>query len=130
MARTNDPNSATSQFFVNLVDSSFLDYTGKANPGYTVFGKVTDGIETIDEEDRWRGSRLDGLLQQVDEALGFEDQFEGDLRSDFEWSDGQLSLESFDLSRNGGRIAGNLEPDRPRAARAHTADWWRTRSVA
>jgi peptidyl-prolyl cis-trans isomerase B (cyclophilin B) len=49
MARTNDPNSATSQFFVNLVDSAFLDYTGKANPGYTVFGKVTDGIETIDE---------------------------------------------------------------------------------
>jgi len=49
MARTNDPNSATSQFFINLVDSSFLDYTGSANPGYTVFGKVTDGIETIDE---------------------------------------------------------------------------------
>ncbi|MBW8016945.1 MAG: peptidyl-prolyl cis-trans isomerase [Planctomycetes bacterium] len=49
MARTNDPNSATSQFFVNLVDSPFLDYTDPANPGYTVFGKVTDGIETIDE---------------------------------------------------------------------------------
>ena len=49
MARTNDPNSATSQFFINLVDSAFLDYTGPANPGYTVFGKVTDGIETIDE---------------------------------------------------------------------------------
>jgi len=49
MARTNDPNSATSQFFINLVDSSFLDYTGTANPGYTVFGKVTDGIETIDD---------------------------------------------------------------------------------
>jgi peptidyl-prolyl cis-trans isomerase B (cyclophilin B) len=49
MARTNDPNSATSQFFVNLVDSAFLDYTGPANPGYTVFGKVTEGIEVIDE---------------------------------------------------------------------------------
>lgn len=49
MARTNDPNSATSQFFFNLVDSAFLDYSSQANPGYTVFGKVTDGIEIIDE---------------------------------------------------------------------------------
>jgi peptidyl-prolyl cis-trans isomerase B (cyclophilin B) len=49
MARTNDPNSATSQFFINLVDSEFLNYANSANPGYTVFGKVTDGLEVIDE---------------------------------------------------------------------------------
>ncbi len=49
MARTNDPNSATSQFFINLVDSDFLNYEDPANPGYTVFGKVTEGIEVIDE---------------------------------------------------------------------------------
>ena len=49
MARTNDPNSATSQFFINLNDNDFLNYANPANPGYAVFGKVTEGIETIDE---------------------------------------------------------------------------------
>ena len=48
MARTNDPNSATSQFFINLVDNDFLNYSGPENPGYAVFGKVTEGIKAID----------------------------------------------------------------------------------
>lgn len=51
MARTNDPHSATSQFFVNLKDNDFLNFTSEtpAGWGYTVFGKVTEGIEVIDE---------------------------------------------------------------------------------
>ena len=51
MARTTDPNSATAQFFVNLVDNSFLDHTGK-NPrgwGYAVFGHVVEGMDVIDK---------------------------------------------------------------------------------
>jgi peptidyl-prolyl cis-trans isomerase A (cyclophilin A) len=48
MARTSDINSATSQFFVNLVDNAFLD-NAPGNYGYAVFGKVTDGMETIDK---------------------------------------------------------------------------------
>ncbi|PNU21528.1 hypothetical protein C2E25_01305 [Geothermobacter hydrogeniphilus] len=50
MARTNDPHSATSQFFINVGDNDFLDHTAK-NPmgwGYCVFGRVSDGMETID----------------------------------------------------------------------------------
>jgi peptidyl-prolyl cis-trans isomerase A (cyclophilin A) len=47
MARTSDPNSATSQFYVNLVDNASLDYTSSASPGYAVFGKVTNGIDVI-----------------------------------------------------------------------------------
>jgi peptidyl-prolyl cis-trans isomerase A (cyclophilin A) len=48
MARTNDPNSASAQFFINTVDnSSSLDYTSPDNPGYTVFGKVVQGISTV-----------------------------------------------------------------------------------
>ena len=50
MARTNDPHSATSQFFINLVDNSFLDYRGP-DPrtfGYAVFGRVTDGMDVVD----------------------------------------------------------------------------------
>ena len=40
MARTSDPNSATAQFFVNVVDNGFLDYPGQDGYGYCVFGKV------------------------------------------------------------------------------------------
>lgn len=47
MARTTDPNSATSQFYVNLVDNKNLDYTSSANPGYAVFGKVASGLDVI-----------------------------------------------------------------------------------
>jgi cyclophilin family peptidyl-prolyl cis-trans isomerase len=50
MARTNDPNSATSQFFINLVDNSFLDYRNDTAQGigYAVFGKVTSGLDVVD----------------------------------------------------------------------------------
>jgi peptidyl-prolyl cis-trans isomerase A (cyclophilin A) len=47
MARTNDPHSATSQFFVNLVDNAFLD-PGRGGAGYAVFGHVTDGMAVVD----------------------------------------------------------------------------------
>ena len=50
MARTSDPNSATSQFFVNLVDnSSSLDYQNSTNPGYAVFGSVSSGMAVINQ---------------------------------------------------------------------------------
>jgi peptidyl-prolyl cis-trans isomerase B (cyclophilin B) len=48
MARTNDPDSATSQFYVNLVDNGFLDYVSDSEPGYAVFGEVIEGMDTID----------------------------------------------------------------------------------
>lgn len=49
MARTMDPNSATAQFFINTVDNPRLDYVSDANPGYTVFGKVIAGMDTVDK---------------------------------------------------------------------------------
>lgn len=48
MARTNAPNSATSQFFINVQDNDFLNYSG-GNPGYAVFGKVTAGMDVVNE---------------------------------------------------------------------------------
>jgi peptidyl-prolyl cis-trans isomerase A (cyclophilin A) len=48
MARTNDVNSATSQFFVNLKDNDFLDHT-RGNFGYAVFARVTEGMDVIDK---------------------------------------------------------------------------------
>ena len=49
MARTPDPDSATSQFFINLVDNAFLDFTAKTPQGwgYAVFAKVTSGMEAV-----------------------------------------------------------------------------------
>lgn len=51
MARTMEPNSATAQFFINLVDNKFLDFTRKDvnGWGYAVFGHVIDGMETVDK---------------------------------------------------------------------------------
>ncbi|MBM3398157.1 MAG: peptidylprolyl isomerase, partial [Betaproteobacteria bacterium] len=46
MARTNDPQSATAQFFINVVDNAFLDPSFQSF-GYTVFGKVTSGMEVL-----------------------------------------------------------------------------------
>jgi cyclophilin family peptidyl-prolyl cis-trans isomerase len=51
MARTSDPHSATAQFFVNVADNAFLDHSAKTQTGwgYTVFGRVTSGMEVIDK---------------------------------------------------------------------------------
>jgi len=46
MARTSDPNSATSQFFINVNDNKSLNYA-PGNPGYTVFGKVVAGMDVV-----------------------------------------------------------------------------------
>ena len=48
MARTSDPDSATSQFFINVNDNVALDYPNSMGNGYTVFGKVVSGSQTID----------------------------------------------------------------------------------
>ena len=50
MARTSDPNSATSQFFINVVDNAFLDAdNARDGQGYAVFGKVIEGMEVVDK---------------------------------------------------------------------------------
>ena len=48
MARTSDPNSATAQFFINVNDNGFLNYSPN-NPGYAVFGKVIKGNAVVDK---------------------------------------------------------------------------------
>jgi cyclophilin family peptidyl-prolyl cis-trans isomerase len=49
MARTSNPNSATSHFFINHKNNDFLNYSGPANPGYAVFGKVIGGMDVVDK---------------------------------------------------------------------------------
>jgi peptidyl-prolyl cis-trans isomerase B (cyclophilin B) len=47
MARTSEPHSATSQFFINVKDNDFLDYPGRDGWGYCVFGKVVEGMDVV-----------------------------------------------------------------------------------
>ncbi len=51
MARTNDPHSATAQFFINLVDNDFLNFTSPTPRGwgYCVFGRVVEGMDVVDK---------------------------------------------------------------------------------
>jgi peptidyl-prolyl cis-trans isomerase B (cyclophilin B) len=51
MARTNDPHSATAQFFINVVDNDFLNFSSPTERGwgYAVFGKVTAGMDVVDK---------------------------------------------------------------------------------
>ena len=48
MARKNNPDTATSQFFINHRDNDFLNYLDGRNPGYAVFGKVIEGMDVVD----------------------------------------------------------------------------------
>jgi peptidyl-prolyl cis-trans isomerase B (cyclophilin B) len=49
MARTMDPHSASSQFFINVSDNGFLDYPGQDGWGYCVFGKVAEGMDVVNK---------------------------------------------------------------------------------
>jgi cyclophilin family peptidyl-prolyl cis-trans isomerase len=64
MARNGDPNSATSQFFINVVNNEGLNYPGRDGFGYTVFGKVIQGQETVD---KIKGVLVDdkGIFQNI-----------------------------------------------------------------
>jgi len=64
MARTGDPNSATSQFFINVADNDALNYPGRDGFGYTVFGKVIKGQEVVD---KIKGVLVDdkGIFQNI-----------------------------------------------------------------
>ena len=68
MARTMVVDSATSQFFINLVDNDFLDFTAPTQQGYgyAVFGKVTDGMEVVDRIAKVR-TGFSGPYQNVPE---------------------------------------------------------------
>lgn len=59
MARTSDPHSATSQFFINTVDNAFLDFTSETPQGwgYAVFARITSGTEVVDAIEKVRTGR-------------------------------------------------------------------------
>lgn len=63
MARTNDPDSASSQFFINVVDNTSLNKT-VSNPGYAVFGKVIEGLSVADKISRVQTKR-EGYMKDI-----------------------------------------------------------------
>ena len=69
MARTNDPHSASSQFFINVADNDFLNHTAPTAQGwgYCVFGKVTEGFDVVDKIKAVRTGRQ-GMHQDVPES--------------------------------------------------------------
>ena len=64
MARTSDDNSATSQFFINVADNTFLDY-GVRDNGYAVFGKVIDGMDVVNKMSNVQTDSNDEPLSQI-----------------------------------------------------------------
>ncbi len=62
MARTSDPHSATAQFFINVKDNDFLDFTRESGSGwgYAVFGKVIEGQDVVDTIERVRTGNSGG----------------------------------------------------------------------
>ncbi|MDR2075579.1 MAG: peptidyl-prolyl cis-trans isomerase [Desulfovibrio sp.] len=60
MARTPDPHSATSQFFINTVDNPFLNYVPPANWGYCVFGRVVEGQKVVESIEKVRTRTVAG----------------------------------------------------------------------
>jgi peptidyl-prolyl cis-trans isomerase B (cyclophilin B) len=62
MARTNDPHSATCQFFINIADNSFLNHTAESSQGwgYCVFGEVTEGMDVVDKIRQVKTGRFAG----------------------------------------------------------------------
>ncbi|VVE87940.1 peptidylprolyl isomerase [Pandoraea bronchicola] len=64
MARTSNPNSATAQFFINVKDNASLDYPSPDGYGYTVFGKVVSGMDTVEKIKRVATTRK-GMYQDV-----------------------------------------------------------------
>ena len=72
MARTSDPHSATSQFFINVADNTFLNHKSKTMQGwgYAVFGRVTDGMDVVNKIKQCRTTSRAGHQDvPVDEVI-------------------------------------------------------------
>lgn len=67
MARTGDPHSATSQFFINTVDNAYLDFRSETRDGwgYCVFGKVTEGTDTVEKIEKVKTGSIGYYMRDV-----------------------------------------------------------------
>ena len=72
MARTNDPHSATAQFFINSVDNTGLDQPSDGGWGYAVFGRVIEGLEVVDAISAVKTTTRSGMQNVPVEAVVLE----------------------------------------------------------
>jgi peptidyl-prolyl cis-trans isomerase B (cyclophilin B) len=72
MARTSDPHSASAQFFINTKNNDFLNYPGQDGWGYTVFGKVVEGTDTVDKMNKVKTGRSGMFADVPTEAVIIE----------------------------------------------------------
>lgn len=74
MARTQDPHSASAQFFINAKNNDFLNHTGKSLQGwgYAVFGKVTEGLDVVQDIEKVKTGRAGGHSDVPLEAVVVE----------------------------------------------------------
>lgn len=74
MARTMDPHSATAQFFINLVDNEYLNFSGRTPQGwgYTVFGKVSKGMDVVEAIGDMQTGRTNGMTDVPSEFVIIE----------------------------------------------------------
>jgi cyclophilin family peptidyl-prolyl cis-trans isomerase len=80
MARTNDPNSATSQFFINNQDNPSLNYVNESRPGYCVYGKVIAGQEVVDKISKVKTSTKNGMQNVPVEVVVIEKAYRLDAK--------------------------------------------------
>jgi len=78
MARTNEINSATSQFFINTKDNAFLDHAGQAKFGYAVFGKVTKGMDVVDAIGKVKTGQKNGMADVPVETVTIKKAYRKD----------------------------------------------------
>lgn len=74
MARTPDPHSATAQFFINLVDNDFLNFSSETAQGYgyAVFGKVVNGMDVVEKIGKVATGRMSGMNDVPKETVVIE----------------------------------------------------------
>ena len=73
MARTQDPDSASSQFFINVNNNNFLDFPGQDGAGYCVFGKVIEGQDVVDKIAKVSTGSQDGHQDVPNEHIIIEE---------------------------------------------------------
>lgn len=128
MARTSEPNSATSQFYINVVDNNYLDYNDVNDVGYCVFGQVISDMNVIDriahlptEDDVTvpDGNTLDDVPRPPGPVIIYNANILGDLDEDSD-----VDFKDYSIFANQWLDSGNSDLFKVTASDANTGDWF------
>jgi len=128
MARTSDPNSATSQFYINVADNTFLDWKDVNNVGYCVFGQVISDMNVIDRiahlptEDNIiapDGNTLDNVPRPPGPVIIYKANILGDL-----YEDSGVDFKDYAVFANQWLDSGSSNPLKVTASDGNAGDWF------